>query len=164
MVGKKLGYLCLHFLATQTITSVCVAREKMFWGGDCCLVLYFVSFVQYFLCVVWCPYICVYINTNAESFSIMSCTCVVRSCTALCCIQFAVLWHLWLCPPLVNCHCHINWLLLYLLLLATLSRFQIHAMIFNTLGRSIIKFDNGKEASKVYPTLIYGQFSCHLFE
>ena len=37
-------------------------------------------------------HICVYINTNAESFSIMSCTCVVRSCTALCCIiQFAVL-------------------------------------------------------------------------
>ena len=35
----------------------------------------------------------------------------------LCCF---VLWHLWLSPPLLNCHCQINWLLLLL------SRFQLY--------------------------------------
>ena len=36
-------------------------------------------------------------------------------------------------------------------------------MIFDTLGQGIIKFDNGKEVSKVFTSLIYGQFGCHLF-
>ena len=155
MVCKKLGYFCIVFVLPE---------RKCFE-----VVIVILCCVSCHLCNIFCVssgvHICVYINTNSESFSIMSCTCVVRSCTALCCIQFAVLWHLWLCSPLVNCHCHINWLLLYILfLLATLARFRIHAMISDTLGYLIIRFDNGKEARKVFTTLFNGQFSCHLFE
>ena len=145
MVGKKLGYFCIVFVLPERKCFEVVIVVLCCVSCHLCNIFFVSSGVH----------ICVYINTNAESFSIMSCTCVVRSCTALCCIQFAVLWHLWLCPPLVNCHCHINWLLLYLLLLllATLARFRIHAMIFNTPGHLIIRFDNGKEARKVFTTL-----------
>ena len=92
----------------------CVCVIVVFYCVPVDIVLFWAVCLCYFeQCVCVCFVIVV-------MYSCVVCYCVLVLFLAVCLCCF-VLWHPWLSPPLLNCHCQIN-----CPLLLPLSRFQLH--------------------------------------